>query len=189
MAAVQAYDVLDHAQPRLMSRAEYDRLVETGLFHDERVELIHGMVVKMSPNGPAHADPIDVLTRHFIRALGDRAVVRVQLPFAASDASEPEPDLALVPPRRYADSHPSQAFLIIEVADTSLDHDRLTKAPLYATSGVPEYWIVDVKARRIEVYDTVADERYARVRCFALGESVAPAAFVDATFSVADLFV
>jgi Uma2 family endonuclease len=172
-----------------MSRAEYDRLVATGLFHDERVELIRGIVVKMSPNGPAHADPIDVLTRHFVRALGDRAVVRVQLPFAASDDSEPEPDLALVPPRRYADSHPSQAFLVIEVADTSLDHDRLTKAPLYASSGVPEYWIVDVNARRIEVFDAVAGGKYSRVRSLAVGERIAPAAFADATLGVADLFV
>jgi len=187
--AMQAHDVLDHAQPRLMSRVEYDRLVSAGMFENERVELIRGIVVRMSPNGPAHADPIDVLTRHFVRAMGDRAVVRVQLPFAASDDSEPEPDLALVPPRRYADRHPHQAFLIIEVADSSLDHDRETKAPLYASSGVPEYWIVDVKARRVSVYDTITAGRYARVREFPIGERVVPSAFADAAVDVADLFV
>jgi len=85
-----------------MSRAEYDRLVAQGLFEDERVELIRGIVVKMARSGPPHADPIDVLTRHFVRVLADRATVRVQLPFVASDDSEPEPDLALVPPRLYA---------------------------------------------------------------------------------------
>ena len=73
--------------------------------------------------------------------------MRVQLPFAASDDSEPEPDLVLVPPRRYADRHPRQAYLLIEVADSSLDHDRETKAPLYASSGVPEYWIVDPETK------------------------------------------
>jgi len=186
---MQAHDVLDHAQPRLISRIEYDRLVATGMFENERVELVHGIVVRMSPNGPAHADPIDVLNRHFVRALGERAVVRVQLPFAASDDSEPGPDLALVPPRRYADRHADQAFLMIEVADSSLDHDRETKGPLYASSGVPEYWIVDVKARCVSVYDVLTAGRYSRVREFAVGASIVPSAFADAVLQVADLFV
>jgi Uma2 family endonuclease len=110
------------------------------MFEHERVELIRGMVLTMSPIGPAHADPIDVLTRRLVLAMGDRAVVRVQQPFAASDDSEPEPDLALVPPGRYAADHPRQARLVIEVAQSSLTYDRETKAPLYAESGVPEYW-------------------------------------------------
>lgn len=186
---MQAHDVLDHAQPRLMSRAEYDRLVAAGMFENERVELIRGIVVQMSAIGPAHADPIDVLNRHLVRALGDRAVVRVRLPFAASDDSEPEPDLALVPPRRYADRHPDRAFLVIEVADSSLDHDRETKGPLYASSGVPEYWIVDVKARRVSVYDAISAERYTRVREFVVGERIVPSTFADAALAVADLFV
>lgn len=186
---MQAHDVLDHAQPRLMSRDEYERLVAAGMFEDERVELIHGIVVRMAPIGPAHADPIDVLNRHFVRALDERAVVRVQLPFAASDDSEPEPDLALVPPRRYADRHPHQAFLVIEVADTSLGHDRETKGPLYASSGVPEYWIVDVNARSVLVYDTVVAGRFTRTREFPVGERVVPSAFADAALDVADLFV
>lgn len=172
-----------------MSRVEYDRLVAAGMFENERVELIRGIVVRMSPVGPAHADPIDVLTRHFVRALGDRAVVRVQLPFAASDDSEPQPDLALVPPRRYADRHPDRAFLIIEVADSSLDHDRETKGPLYASSGVPEYWIVDVKTRSVSVYDTIMAERYTRVQEFSVGTRVVPSSFEDAALEVADLFV
>lgn len=186
---MQLHDVLSHAEPRLISRAEYDRLVAAGLFQNERVELIRGIVVKMAPIGPPHADPIDVLNRHFVRAVGDEAVVRVQLPFAASDDSEPEPDLALVLPRRYADRHPDRAFLIVEVADTSLEHDRETKGPIYAASGVPEYWIVDVKARRIEVHDEAAGGRYGRVRCFGAGDRVAPAAFADAVLSVSELFV
>src|SRR5262249_1907259 len=154
-------------------RAEYDRLVDEGLFENERVELIRGIVVEMAPIGSRHADPIDVLTRHFVRAVGDRAVVRVQQPFAVSDDSEPEPDLALVPPGRYMAAQPNTAFLIIEVADASLDHDRETKAPLYASSGVPEYWIVDVNARQIEVHDRVAGGRYGRMRQFGPDDEVA----------------
>src|SRR5512134_1166059 len=111
---MQAIDVLSHARPRRMSRAEYDRAIAQGFFQDERVELIQGIVVEMPPIGAPHADKVDVLTRVFVRGVGDRAVVRVQAPFAASEDSEPEPDLALVPPGRYADRHPDRAFLVVE---------------------------------------------------------------------------
>jgi len=186
---MQAHDVLAHAHPRRLTRSEYDKLVLLGMFEDERVELIGGIVVEMAPVGPQHSDPIDVLNRIFVLGAGDRAVVRVQLPITVSDDSEPEPDIALVPPRRYADRHPDQAFLIVEVADSSLDYDRETKAPLYAASGVPEYWIVDVKGRAIEVYDELAAGRYARVRRYDIGESLAPAAFPDLSLAVSELFI
>jgi Uma2 family endonuclease len=185
---MQAIDVLSHARPRLLSRAEYDRLVEAGMYQGERVELIRGLVVEIPPIGVAHADPIDFLTRHFILSLRDRATVRVQLSFAATDDSEPEPDLALVPPRRYNDQHPDRAFLVVEVADSSLAHDRETKGPLYASSGVPEYWIVDVNARRVEAYDQPSKERYERVRHFDRNRELAPAAFPDIVVRVADIF-
>jgi Uma2 family endonuclease len=185
---MQALDVLSHARPRLLSRAEYDRLVNLGMYEGERVELIRGMVVEMSPVGVPHCDPIDFLTRHFILSLRDRATVRVQLSFAATDDSEPEPDLALVPPRRYNDVHPSRAFLIVEVADSSLAYDRETKGPLYASCGVEEYWIVDVNARTVEVYDQPSEERYERVRRYGREEQVAPAAFPDIVVRIDELF-
>jgi Uma2 family endonuclease len=179
-------DVLSHARPRLLSRAEYERLVDAGMYRGERVELIRGLVVEMPPIGVPHSDPIDFLTRHFILSLGDRAVVRVQLPFAASDDSEPEPDLALVPTRRYNDYHPNRAFLIVEVADSSLAHDQETKGPLYASCGAEEYWIVDVNARQIEAYDRPSGERYGRVRHIGAGEEIAPAAFPDIVVRIAE---
>ena len=185
---MQAIDVLSYARPRLLSRAEYERLVATGMFRDERVELIRGMVVEMAPIGVPHCDPIDFLTRHFILALHDRATVRVQLSFAATDDSEPEPDLALVPPRRYNDHHPDRAFLIVEVADSSLAYDQKTKGPLYASCGVPEYWIINVNARTIDVYDQPSNERYERVRRFERGQEIAPAAFPDIVVRVDEVF-
>jgi Uma2 family endonuclease len=185
---MHAIDVLSHARPRRMSRAEYDRVVEQGLFHDERVELIHGIVVEMPPIGPPHADTVSVLNQVLVRGVGDRAVVRIQLPLAASDDSEPEPDVALVPPGRYADHHPDRAFLVVEVADTTLDHDRKTKGPLYAACAVPEYWIVDVNAREVEVFDELAGDRYGRTRRFSTGATIAPAAFPDVRVQVLDLF-
>jgi Uma2 family endonuclease len=185
---MQAIDVLSHARPRLLSRAEYDRLVEAEFYRDERVELIRGLVVEMSPIGVPHCDPIDFLTRHFILSLRDRATVRVQLPFAASNDSQPQPDLALVPPRRYNDQHPSRAFLLVEVAESSLAYDRETKPPLYAEYDVDEYWIVNTNARRIEVYDQPQDGRFQRVRYFEREQELAPAVFPDIIVCVADVF-
>ena len=188
LPSMQAHDVLSRVQPRRLARSEYDRIVEQGIFSDERVELIYGIVVAMSPIGAAHADVVDVLTRHFVRALGDRAVVRVQQPFAASVDSEPEPDIALVPPGRYAERHPDQAFLVVEVAQASLDYDRTTKAALYAESGVSEYWVVDVTARRVEVYDAPDAGFYANVRAFAPDDEIALGAFSDVKLSLSELF-
>jgi Uma2 family endonuclease len=186
---MQAHEVpLYHARQRPLRRAEYDRMVELGLFERERVELIRGMLVEMAPIGPPHADPIDFLNRRFVRAIADeRAVVRIQQPFAASDDSEPEPDLSIVPPGRYGDDHPDRAFLIVEVADSSLAYDRETKGPLYAESGVPEYWIVDVAAQRIEVY-TLVDGRYGAPSYFARGQHLAPRAFSDVAVVIDELF-
>src|SRR5262249_47960652 len=150
---MQAPEVF-RAQPRRLARTEYGRMAELGFFRGERVELIHGIVIRMPPIGPQPADVVDRLNALFVRALGDRARVRVQQPFVANDDSEPEPDVAIVPSRSYSHGHPDRAFLIIEVAESSLAYDRETKAPLYAASGVDEFWIVDIEGRAIEVFTT-----------------------------------
>jgi Uma2 family endonuclease len=93
-----------------------------------------------------------------------------------------------VPPRRYNDVHRSHAFLIVEVADSSVAYDRETKGPLYASCGVEEYWIADVNARRVEVYDEPSSEKYGRARRFERGQELAPAAFPDIVVRVAELF-
>lgn len=121
---------------RRWTRAEYDRLVELGVFEGERIELLRGVIVEMSPQSVEHASPIQEATHYLVRLLGDRARVRVQLPFAASDDSEPEPDIAVVPPGAYADAHPSVAWLIIEVATPSLATDR-DKGGVYALASSP----------------------------------------------------
>jgi Uma2 family endonuclease len=185
---MQASDVLRYAPARPLRRAEYDRLVSEGFFGDERVELIRGIVVEMSPIGPVHANPVDVLNELLVLALAGRARVRVQQPFVAADESEPEPDIAVVAPGSYAARHPDAAWLIVEVAESSLKHDRNTKAPLYAESGVEEYWIVDVTAQVVEVYDLPSGGRYGRVRTFSRGETLAPARFPDVTVAVDRLF-
>jgi Uma2 family endonuclease len=180
---------LPHARPRRLTRAEYHRLAEVGLFRDdERVELIHGTVVEMAPIGPPHANVVDILTELLVIKLAGRAKVRIQQPLLGWDESEPEPDVAVVPARSYAERHPDEAFLVIEVAESSLDYDRATKAPLYARSGVQEYWIVDVSGRAVIVHREASPEGYATVTRMAEGESVSPSRFPDLQVAIATLF-
>jgi Uma2 family endonuclease len=139
----------DRVRPLL--RVEYDRLVESGAFEDERVELLEGMLVTMTPQDAAHAYTVQRLAELLAVALHGRAAVRVQSPLALADDSEPEPDIAVVPIRDYSAHHPTEAHLVVEVATTSARRDRFVKAPLYARAGIPEYWIVDVKSRALRV--------------------------------------
>jgi Uma2 family endonuclease len=171
---------------RPIRRAEYDRMVEAGLFADERIELIRGALVVMSPQGTRHADATRKLDKLFNSLLGDRAEVSCQLPFAASDDSEPEPDIALHPPGDYAGEHPGRALLVVEVADTSLRKDRGLKADLYAEAGVPEYWVVDLTADQVEVMTEPEAGRYRRREIRTRADSIRLSGFPDVAISVAD---
>jgi Uma2 family endonuclease len=130
---------------RPLRRGEYDRLVELGVFGSERVELLYGMLVSMSPQGAPHAYVVRELTRRLTLMLGDRALVQAQSPLALSEESEPEPDVAVVPWGDYRQEHPHTALLVVEVAESSLRDDRLIKGRLYAEAAIPEYWIIDVR--------------------------------------------
>jgi Uma2 family endonuclease len=170
---------------RPIRRAEYDRMVEAGLFSGERIELLRGALVAMSPQSARHADVCARLTRILDRALGDRAEVRCQLPFSASDDSEPEPDVAVYPPGDYRREHPGAALLVVEVAESSLRKDRLVKAALYAEANVPEYWIIDLVHDWIDVMTGPAAGGYAcSVRC---SDRIRLSAFPDVDVRVADL--
>jgi Uma2 family endonuclease len=173
--------------PRI-TREEYDRMVARGLLDRQRVELIHGAILPMAPIGPPHRNVVVLLTYILLPKLLGRAWVQAQAPFLAFDDSEPEPDIAVVPLANYAKEHPSRAFLLIEVADSSLAFDRETKAPLYAASNVDEYWIVDVVARAVEIYAAPADGRFTDVRRVEMGGTLMVAAFPDVEFPVAALF-
>jgi Uma2 family endonuclease len=164
---------------RPISRAEYGRMIDAGLFQGERVELWKGVIVRMSPQKSPHAFAVQELTEIFVSGLRERAKVRVQLPIALSDDSEPEPDIAIVERREYRDEHPTTAHLIIEVADSSLRADRGFKADEYAAHGVPEYWVVDVKARTIEVLRDPSPEGYRARTLHGPHEPCAPQSFPD----------
>jgi Uma2 family endonuclease len=186
MEATQSAILADEPR-RKITRAEFDRMVAEGYFDDEHTELLYGELFTMTIN-PPRADLSARLNKLLILALGDRAQVRPGHPLAASDISEPEPDLAIVPEQRYLDDHPSTAFWIIEISDSTLRKDRKIKAPLYAETGVPEYWIIDVQGEAIEVYLQPQNGRYQRVVTYRAGQAVSPAAFPDVKVSVDALF-
>jgi Uma2 family endonuclease len=167
---------------------EFERMVEMGLFDNERVELLRGFIVRMSPQKSRHAGAVQYLTQFFVQALSPsgRASVRVQLPLATGVDSEPEPDIALVPAGAYRDHHPDSAYLVVEVAETSLPADR-EKAEVYAEGGVEEYWIVDTVHELIEVRTEIVDGVYTRVTPYRRGQLIAPRAFADLPVSVADV--
>lgn len=172
---------------RPLKRSEFDELARHGRFEDERVELLYGSVVRMTPIGPPHDSTVQRLNRLLVRALDPRAAVRIQSSFAASDGSEPVPDVALVPPGDYDEDHPTVAWLIVEVADSSLAKDRGAKARLYAESGVIEYWIVNLIDRQIEVHSDIVRDAYARVVPYRSGEHVVLTRFPDVELAVAEI--
>ncbi len=170
-----------------IDRATWRAMIDSGAFVGRRAELIRGVIVEMSPQNQPHARVIQNLTRLLFEALGRRADVRCQLPLVAIDHSEPEPDLAVVPIEAL-DDHPSAPHLVIEVSDSSLRYDRLAKRELYAESGYPEYWIVDLARRRVEVYRQPAGDAYATCEVIEADGSLVIAAFPDVRIALAAMF-
>lgn len=176
-----------HAAPHRLFRDDYHRLIDLGFFQDEHVELIHGILVDMSPTGLSHRIVVDRLMRLLVPALAGRADVSIKQPYRATGESETRPDVSVCPPGETSAGHPSRAHLIIEVADASLEYDRHNKSHLYAASAVQEYWVVNLVERVIEIHTEPAEGRYGiRMRAKA-GAAVAPRAFPDIVFGVDDL--
>jgi Uma2 family endonuclease len=162
----------------------FEQLGELGLFRDQRVELIGGEIVQMAPVGPEHGSTVDQTMLSFGQRLpAKNYYLRIQNPLRLGD-SEPFPDIAIVPgkPSDYRQHHPTTALLVIEIADTSLEYDRTEKMSLYASAGIPEYWIVNLVERCLEVYrepvspaeGTAFNARYKWLRYYSLEETVEP---------------
>jgi Uma2 family endonuclease len=171
---------------RPLRRVEYDQLVALGTFQGERIELIAGALRRMTPIGPPHTSTVDVLTQLLVLALAGRAWVRVQGSFAADDLSEPEPDFCILPLGDYHSAHPSEAHLIIEVSDSSLRYDCGEKAALYASCGVPEYWVVNLVERVVEVHRDPSPSGYRSVTRAPKGGKLRLLAFPDVELAVDD---
>lgn len=171
---------------RPIQRAEYEQMVALGWFQDERIELLQGALVTMSPQGSRHAQVLSRLVRLLVTALGTRAEVRPQCPLAVAGDSEPEPDIAVVAPGEYREAHPTTALLVVEIADASLQKDRGLKARLYAACGIPEYWIVNLVEGVIEVHTQPQGQIYRHIARSGPGATIPLVAFPDFALAVDD---
>ncbi|MBA3246596.1 MAG: Uma2 family endonuclease [Pyrinomonadaceae bacterium] len=177
---------------RWFSVGEYQRMAETGILtEDDRVELIEGEIIEMSPIGNRHAACVKRLNALLSRQLGQSAIVSVQDPIYLNDFSEPEPDIALLLPREdfYEQELPaaSDVLLLVEVADTSIDYDRNKKLPLYARAGIPEMWLVDLSAHTITIYAQPLNSQYQFVQTCERGEAIASQTLAGLTLPVDEI--
>jgi Uma2 family endonuclease len=178
---------------RRFTREEYYLLGAMGFFRGERVELIEGDIIQMSPVSAEHVTCVHRMFQWLLQVFHD-ATVRMQSPLNLGD-SEPEPDIAVVPGKAgdYAHAHPTTALLVVEVAQTSLEYDREVKAPLYARAGIPEYWIVNLDGQCIEVYRDPAPMGegfgYRSRRIYMKGEQIAPLQKPKGSVSVDELLL
>jgi Uma2 family endonuclease len=172
-----------HESTHRFSTRDYYRLGELGIL-SERTELIEGLIIDMEPIGPWHADIVDILNQAFAEQARERFRVRVQQPIDLGPESQPQPDLALCRPGRYRARHPAPAdiFLIVEVADTTLDFDLADKRALYAEASIAEYWVIGVQAKKLTRFVQGGVEQPA------LAASISPAAFPDVNIDLAELF-
>jgi Uma2 family endonuclease len=179
---------------KLFTVRDYHRMANAGIFGpEERVELIEGEILEMSPIGHRHMICVNRANRLFITKVGNRAVVSVQNSLELSEYSEPQPDLVLLKPRDddYAGKkvHAEDTLLVIEVAQTTLGYDQRRKLPLYAAAAVPEVWIEDLKNDLLLVYRQPSKNTYSTSLVLRRGESIAPLALPDVVLSVDELLV
>ncbi len=176
-----------------LTATEFRRMAEVGILReDERIELIEGELIDMAPIGSNHASVVARLNAWLAGAAGGRFIVFPQNPVSLSEHSEPQPDLALLKSRddyyRASLPTPEDVFLLVEVADTTLEYDRTTKVPLYARSGIAEVWLVNLRDAVIEVFREPSAQGYTRVTRIERGQRIASLAFADLVLTVEDLF-
>lgn len=172
---------------------DYHRMAEAGIFGEEnRIELIEGDLIDMAPIGQSHAAIVSGLNEALLKACSGRAIVWPQNPVRLNRLSEPQPDLAVL--RRRADFYatgarpgPADTLLLVEVADSSLRFDRTVKLPLYARTGVPEFWLVDLRRRLLDAYRSPEGDGYREMTTHQAGERLALAAAPEIVVTL-DLF-
>ena len=181
------------AARRLFSREEHHRMGEVGILKPtDRVELIRGEIVEMSPIGRRHQAFVDNLNYLLVTRLAGRARMSVQNPVVLADDTEPEPDLKILRcrpvPYKEREAYAEDVLLLIEVAESSLAYDRSTKLRLYAAAGIPEYWVVDCAAESIEAHRTPDADGYRDVSRVAGGATVTLQAIPDVALALAEIF-
>lgn len=167
---------------RKIKVVDYHRMFESGILtKEDKVELIKGEIIEMSPSGSLHAAIIDRISNFMMLALGNQIIVRSQSPVQISDLSMPEPDISVLKPSQdfYAQAHPlpEDIFLLIEVADSSYRYDKEIKLPVYAKAGISEYWIVNIEKKEIEAHREPHNEIYSKIDIIQLDQSLTFYAF------------
>jgi Uma2 family endonuclease len=166
-------------------------MTEAGVLSpDDQTELIEGEIIDMAPIGSRHAEVVRLHNKRLVQAIGDAADVSSQLPVRLSLRSEPQPDFAILKPgaRTYRDAHPvaENVLLLIEISDSTLRYDLETKARLYATHGIPEYWVVDLLGHRVWRHRGPSGQQY--VQCDEITEGVLKLPELRGEIAVAGLF-
>ena len=181
------------ATRRRFTRAEYYRMAEVGILgEDDRIELIKGEIIEMSPIGRRHMAFVANLNQLLVVRLAGRALVWCQSPVALADDTEPQPDLAVLRRRRLSykerEAWAEDTLLLIEVADSSLAYDRTTKLRLYVEAGIPEYWVVDCISEAVEIHRTPGPDGYRDVTHVTGTATLMPQAFPDVRLTTAEIF-
>jgi Uma2 family endonuclease len=171
---------------------EYEKMAAQGILKaEEKVELICGEIIKMSPMGTRHAACIYRLTQLFYRKFADLILLGVQNPITLNNNSQPEPDLSLLIPREdfYALAHPcpEDIYLIIEVSDSTLDYDRNIKIPLYAEAKIKEVWIVNINESCLEVYRHPLDDSYQTIQKYYRGDNICLESFPKIELTIIEI--
>jgi Uma2 family endonuclease len=171
----------------------YHRVIDAGVFgKDDRVELVEGELRAMPPINARHAGKVKRLNQLFSRLAGGRVLIAIQDPLALPEYSELQPDLMLLQPRDdfYEGSNPTPAdtLLVVEVSDSSLGYDRDTKLALYATHGVPETWLVDLRNQHLQIYRDPGPDGYRQMLMPDRAQSVAPLLLPDLEIPVSALW-
>lgn len=162
---------------RLINVSEYHGMAEAGILKpQDKVELIHGEILEMSPIGSKHAAIVVKLNKLFNHIISDDQLISIQNPICINDLNEPEPDISVLKAKAdfYAESHPkgTDTLLVIEVSDSTLSYDKEIKLPLYATGGVPEYWIINLQKNEIEVHRSPEGDVYKRIQIAQQGDTI-----------------
>ena len=177
---------------RLVNTREYHLMAKAGILTEkDKVELIEGEIIQMSPKGSKHSACIRKLNTLLHKQIPDYFIISIQDPILLNDFSEPEPDLAVLAYSEdfYSEKHPSpeEVMLVVEVADSSLDYDRRMKLPLYASAKIPEYWIVNIAEKELEVYKGPKGNTY-QIKYKAKGDEIVSHPLLKIAIKLSDIF-
>jgi len=181
------------AKPRLITVAEYDRMIEAGIYtENDRLELLNGEIIELMPKGTKHTSANSRIIRLFVRLFDEKVIVRSQDPIRLDDFSEPEPDVVLAnwDEKEYAENHPTpeNILLVMEISDTTLVYDREDKARAYSRNGIQQYLLLNLQNQTLEDYRQPSADGYGSKQTFHKGESFSLTVFPEIEIKVDDLF-